>query len=73
MPSTASKLTFLLSTVFTGGTICYVHYKQVYDRAQLHKGIEIEEKRLEGKRLLNLEQQKQQISIEKAYRGVADT
>ena len=73
MPSTASKLTFLLSTCFTGGTICYVHYKQVYDRAQLHRGIEIEEERLEGKRRLNLEQQKQQISIEKAYRGVADT
>jgi len=50
-----------------------VHYKQVYDRAQLRKGIEEEEERLEGKRLLNLEQQQQQISIEKAYREVADT
>jgi len=71
MPSTASKLTFLTSTLFTGGIICYVHYKQVYDRQQLHRGIEIEEERQEQKRL-NLERLQQQSTIEKAYRDVAE-
>jgi len=69
MPSTASKLTFLASTLFTCGIIGYVHYKQVYDRAQLHKGIEIEEER-EKQKKLNLERLQQQSSIEKAYREV---
>jgi len=67
MPSTASKLTFLASTLFTGGIISYVHYKQYDDRVQLHRGIEIEEERREKKRL-NLERQQLQSSIEKAYR-----
>lgn len=72
MPSTASKLTFLVSTLFTGCIICYVHYKQVYDRAQLHRGIELEEERREEKKRLNLERLQQQSSIEKAYREVAE-
>ena len=71
MPSTASKLTFLASTLYAGGIISYVHYKQVDDHVQLHRGIEIEEERLEKKRL-NLERQQMQSTIEKAYREVGE-
>jgi len=65
-------LTFLVTTLFTGGIISYVHYKQVYDRAQLHKGIELEEERNAEKKRVNLERLQQQSSLEKQYREVAE-
>jgi len=67
MPSTASKVTLLVSSLITGGIVYYVHFKQYDERLQLHKGIEIEEERQAQKRQ-NLERLQQQAEIEKAYR-----
>ena len=62
MPTLASKVTLVASTVLTCGIIYYVHYKQVDDRAQLHKGIEKEfERRTTLERLRQEQQERSQV------------
>lgn len=65
MPSTASKVTLVVSTVLTIGTVYFVHYKQIYDKRELHKGIEREE---ENKKLLNVARLQQQEAIAQLHR-----
>lgn len=69
MPSLASKVTLALSCIITASTVCYVHYKQVDDRWQLHQGIskEFENRKVENLRLLD-----QQRVLEEAYRKEED-
>ena len=70
MPSTASKITLALSSLASGGIIYFVHYNQVEDRRQLHKGIEIEEERRAKQKQINIERLKEQEELTKAYRNI---
>ena len=70
MPSTASKITLALSSLASGGIIYFVHYSQVEDRRQLHKGIEIEEERRAKQKQINIERRKEQEELTKAYRNI---
>ncbi|KAH0949741.1 hypothetical protein HN011_003348 [Eciton burchellii] len=58
--SIASKTTFVLCCVASVGIIYYVHYKQDYDRQQLHLGVirDIErQQRRKAENIYILEQQ----------------
>ncbi|XP_003700131.1 cytochrome c oxidase assembly factor-like [Megachile rotundata] len=48
--SLASKLTFALCCATSLGIIGYVHYKQEYDRKQLHLGVERDIERQERRK-----------------------
>ena len=68
MASLASKITFTVSCLLTGGTIYYVHYQQAEDRIQLRKGIELEEERREEQKRINLVRLQQQADLTRAYK-----
>jgi len=68
MPSTASKLTLLVTTVGSLGIIWAVHSRQVEDRAQLHQGIIRDIERQEKKKIENQHKLVQQQELTKLYR-----
>jgi len=68
MPSTASKVTLLVTTVGSLGIIWAVHNKQVEDRAQLHQGIIKDIERQEKKKIENQYKLVQQQELTKLYR-----
>jgi len=68
MPSTASKVTLLVTTVGSLGIIWAVHSRQVEDRAQLHQGIIRDIERQEKKKIENQYKLVQQQELTKLYR-----
>jgi len=68
MPSTASKVTLLVTTVGSLGIIWAVHSRQVEDRAQLHQGIIRDIERQEKKKIENQHKLVQQQELTKLYR-----
>ncbi len=63
MPTLASKVTLVASTAITCSIIGYVHFRQVDDRVQLHKGIE-----KEAEKKANLDMLRQQKELTEAYK-----
>jgi len=69
MPSLGSKVTLAVSSLITGGTIYYVHFKQVDDRVQLRKGIEMETERRSVQKQINLARLQEQDGLTKSLRN----
>jgi len=68
MPSIASKVTLLVTTIGSLGIIWAVHSKQVEDRAQLHQGIIRDIERQEKKKVQNHHRLVEQQELTKLYR-----
>jgi hypothetical protein len=68
MPSLTSKLTLVASSFITCGILYYVHYKQVYDRTQLHRGIELDNERRDQQKRVNVAMMQKQSELTRAYR-----
>lgn len=68
MPSIASKVTLLVTTIGSLGIIWAVHSKQVEDRAQLHQGIIRDIERQEKKKVQNQHRLVEQQELTKLYR-----
>jgi len=68
MPSLASKVTLLVTTIGSLGIIWTVHSKQVEDRAQLHQGIIRDIERQEKKKVQNQHRLVEQQELTKLYR-----
>jgi len=65
--STTAKLTFGATCIFTVGITTYVHYKQIFDRNEMHKGITLEEERKEQRKTENRQKLLDQEKLTKAY------
>ncbi|KAL6422792.1 protein PET117 homolog, mitochondrial [Cataglyphis hispanica] len=66
--STASKVTFGLCCTASVGIIGYVHYKQAYDREQLHLGVIRDIERRERRKAENVYVLQQQAELAKELR-----
>nr|XP_012223792.1 PREDICTED: protein PET117 homolog, mitochondrial [Linepithema humile] len=66
--STASKAIFGLCCMASVGIIGYVHYKQAYDRQQLHLGVIRDIERQERRKAENLYVLQQQAELAKELR-----
>lgn len=66
--STAAKLTFTICCVVSIGTIGYVHYKQQYDREQLHLGVLRDIERQQRRKIENLYNLQKQLDLTKELR-----
>ncbi|XP_032685719.1 protein PET117 homolog, mitochondrial [Odontomachus brunneus] len=66
--SIAAKATFSLCCVVSIGIIGYVHYKQSYDRQQLHLGVVRDIERRERRKAENAYILQQQIELTKELR-----
>ncbi|XP_011255920.2 protein PET117 homolog, mitochondrial [Camponotus floridanus] len=66
--STASKVTFGLCCSVSVGIIGYVHYKQAYDREQLHLGVMRDIERRERRKVQNVYILQQQAELTKELR-----
>ncbi|XP_076237984.1 cytochrome c oxidase assembly factor-like [Calliopsis andreniformis] len=62
--SVAAKATLGISFLTSAGIIGYVHYRQEYDREQLHQGVVRDLERQERKKIRNLYilQQQQELA-----------
>lgn len=65
--STTAKLTFGATCLFTVGITAYVHYKQIFDRNEMHKGITLEEERKEQRKTENRQKLIDQEKLTNAY------
>ncbi|XP_076221974.1 cytochrome c oxidase assembly factor-like [Nomia melanderi] len=63
--SVAAKTTFGLCCLTSIGIIGYVHYRQEYDREQLHLGVVRDRERQERRRIQNLYYLEQQAELKK--------
>ncbi|XP_076544181.1 cytochrome c oxidase assembly factor-like [Osmia lignaria lignaria] len=70
--SLASKVTFALCCATSIGIAGYVHYKQEYDRKQLHLGVERDIERQERRKVQNLYMLEQQRHLTKQLRQVQE-
>ncbi|KYQ54354.1 hypothetical protein ALC60_06901 [Trachymyrmex zeteki] len=66
--SNASKITFGLCCMSSVGIIGYVHYKQDYDRKQLHLGVIHDIERRERRKAENVYILQQQAELAKELR-----
>ncbi|XP_024873469.1 cytochrome c oxidase assembly factor-like [Temnothorax americanus] len=66
--SSASKVAFGLCCMSSVGIIGYVHYKQAYDRDQLHLGVIRDIERRERRKAENVYVLQQQAELEKELR-----
>ncbi|EGI60402.1 PREDICTED: protein PET117 homolog, mitochondrial [Acromyrmex echinatior] len=66
--SNASKITFGLCCMTSVGIIGYVHYKQSYDRQQLHLGVIRDIERRERRKAENVYILQQQAELAKKLR-----
>ncbi|XP_011690930.1 PREDICTED: protein PET117 homolog, mitochondrial [Wasmannia auropunctata] len=69
--SSASKVTFGLCCMSSVGIIGYVHYKQAYDRKQLHLGVIRDVERRERRKAENVYVLQQQVELAKELRREA--
>ncbi|KAK2588358.1 hypothetical protein KPH14_004373 [Odynerus spinipes] len=63
--STAAKLTFATCCVVSISIIAYVHYKQHYDREQLHLGVVRDIERQQRRKIENVYNLQQQLELTK--------
>ncbi|EFN83763.1 protein PET117 homolog, mitochondrial-like [Harpegnathos saltator] len=66
--SIAAKVTFVSCCCVSFGIIAYVHYKQSYDRQQLHLGVVRDIERQERRKAENVYILQQQIELTKELR-----
>ncbi|XP_012537192.1 protein PET117 homolog, mitochondrial [Monomorium pharaonis] len=66
--SSASKITFGICCMSSVGIISYVHYKQAYDRKQLHLGVIRDIERRERRKAENVYILQQQAELAKELR-----
>ena len=67
MRITTARLVFAATCTVTAAGISYIHYDQMYSRLELKRGIAFDEER-QRKRRENLERQKYNEEVERAYR-----
>lgn len=63
--SATAKFTLVASIVATSATVFYVHYKQNYDREQLHVGVIKDIERQQRRKVENLYVLQRQIDLAK--------
>ncbi|KYN02513.1 PREDICTED: protein PET117 homolog, mitochondrial [Cyphomyrmex costatus] len=66
--SNASKITFVLCCMTSVGIVGHVHYKQNYDRQQLHLGVIRDVERRERRKAENVYVLQQQAELAKELR-----
>ncbi|XP_035730013.1 protein PET117 homolog, mitochondrial-like [Vespa mandarinia] len=70
--STLAKLTFGTCCLVSFSIIGYVHYKQQYDREQLHEGVLRDIERQQRRKIENIYNLQQQIDLTKKLRKHED-
>ncbi|RDW62607.1 hypothetical protein BP5796_10909 [Coleophoma crateriformis] len=67
--SRAAKLTLAGTSLFTAGTIIFVHYAQKADQVAMHAGVirDVEQQRLKKERQLDFDMQR---AMEQEYRKI---